>query len=498
MTQNSSDPADIQIDPLSRRNFMKWSGGCASLTSTAIMSQLLNLHLTESAIAAENPGDDYKALVCVFLLGGVDSFNMVTPYESSTAADGGEYGRYETIRANLALPKEVDGEEYLLPFPVDMDNASGRKLAFHPGMAEVKTLYEQKNAAIIANVGSLIYPVTKPQFNQKSVQLPLGLFSHSDLQQHWQTSFPQSRTQVTGWGGRMADLLAANYNVPNTAAVPRVSMNISVNGLNLFQTGASTVPYSVGTNGATLLGGYDGTAPRDRIYQQLTNNLYPSDTGDPLTQRYSDLLQRTLAGNKRVSIDSAQAFSDATSSVGISTPFPNTGLAKQLKMVARTIAGRSALGQNRQIFFVAAGGWDHHDEVLNAQERQLPQVSQALSAFYQATDELGVADRVTSFTASDFGRTLTSNGNGSDHAWGGNHIVMGGAVQGGKVYGDYPMDLAAGNDLDADRGRLIPTTSVDEYNAELARWFGVSPTLMPDILPNIGNFAGRQSLDFLS
>lgn len=504
MNRSSHDSTSPQFDPLSRRNFLKWSGGCASLSSTAILSQLLNLQLTQSAVAQEGDTSDYKALVCVFLLGGVDSFNMVTPYEDD------EHAIYQSVRSGLALSKDPANPE-ILPIPVDINNLSGRQIGIHAGMPEIKSLYDAGNAAVVANVGSLVFPTTKTEYVNKSVKLPLGLFSHSDLIQHWQTSVPQSRSQVTGWGGRMADMLSAEH------AGSKVSMNISINGLNIFQTGTNVVPYAVGTGGATSLYGYNNGQTRDRIYRQLTDHMYPTDTTDALTTQYSDLLQRTLGKTKRVSIDAAAGFSAATNAINLVTTFPGGSLSDQLKMVAKTIAARGSgqgeLNQTRQIFFVSAGGWDHHDEVKDAQAGMLPVVSKSLKAFYEATVELGVENNVTTFTASDFGRTLTSNGNGSDHAWGGNHFVIGGSVDGGKVHGSsrltdlnvdpYPTNLAIDNLLDAGRGRLIPTTSVDEYNAELAMWFGIDNSLaLEDVLPNIRNFyasnAGGKPIGFMS
>ncbi|TWU62883.1 DUF1501 domain-containing protein [Crateriforma conspicua] len=460
-----------QLDPLSRRNFLKWSGGCASLSSTAILSQILNLQLTQSVAADTTGGSDYKALVCVFLLGGVDSYNMITPHVQS------EYDAYAGIRTNLALPRED-----LLSIPMDSSSPGGRTLGIHPGMPEMQTLYNEGNAAVVANVGSLVFPTDRS--NYSTVKLPLGLFSHSDLIKHWQTSVPQSRSQVTGWGGRMADILNATTNDN-----PNIAMNIALGSLNVFQTGGQIVPYVVNTNGATPLYGYGNNNARDRVYRRVIDHMYPSTADSELGQIYSDLLQRTLAKTKRVSIDAADAFNSATD-VTLNTTFPaENRLAENLEMVAKTIAGRQTLGQGRQIFFVSAGGWDHHDEVIDNQAAMLPQVSQALHAFYRATEELGVADCVTTFTASDFARTLSSNGNGSDHAWGGNHFVIGGAVRGGNTYGDYPESLALNNDLDVGRGRLIPTTSVDEYNAELAMWFGIpNNQTLQDVLPNIRNF----------
>ncbi|MEM7475792.1 MAG: DUF1501 domain-containing protein [Planctomycetota bacterium] len=451
----------FELPRLDRRAFMQLSGGCAALSSTSLLSTLVNLKMTNTAVAASG-GDlsGYKALVCVFFLGGYDSYNVLAPYETA------EYNDYASARTNLALPRED---------LLEISDRSGRSFGVHPGMGEVRDMYNSNNLAFVANVGSLIEPTNPNNYND--VAKPLGLYSHSDLIQHWQTCVPQSRSQVTGWGGRMADMLTDTVNQN-----PSIAMNIALGALNTFETGSSVVPYVVQQSGATALSGYGSTGTG-------LNGLYTKFTDDMLGQQYGDLLEKSFAETRRLSIDGAIGFNSATNSVTLNTEFPDTSLANNLKMVARTIGAADTLQQSRQIFFVSIGGWDHHDEVINRQAGMLPMVSQALKAFYDATVELGVAADVTTFTASDFARTLSSNGNGSDHAWGGNHMVMGGSVSGGQVYGDYPASLALGNPLDQGRGRLIPSTSVDEYNADLACWFGVENNAeLEDILPNIRNF----------
>jgi uncharacterized protein (DUF1501 family) len=453
-----------QFPALDRRSFMKFSGGCAALSSTSLLSTLVNLKLTNSAIAASDTSG-YKALVCVFLLGGIDSYNMLAPYQ------GTEYTDYVAARSNLALT-----QAQMLPVV-----SEGRTLGLHGAMPEIQALYNTGKAAFVANVGSLVEPTTKQNYNQ--VRRPLGLYSHSDLVQHWQSSVPQSRTQLSGWGGRMADMLTDTVNQN-----PHIAMNISLGSLNLFQTGADVVPYVVQTNGATTLAGYPNTSTnRDGIFTRFTN--------DALSQTYGDLLEKSYSGIRRGSIQAALDYNSSTSAINLSPlVFPNTGLGNQLQMVARTIGARAALGHSRQIFFVTLGGWDHHANLLNLQNGLLPQVSQAMKVFYDATVQLGVQNDVVAFTCSDFARTLNSNGDGSDHAWGGNHLVVGGAVRGGKVYGNYPTTLAPNNSLDMGRGRLIPTTAVDQYNGELARWFGLAnDSTLVDVLPNIRNFYSSSS-----
>jgi len=488
-----------------RREFMKFTGGCAALGSTSVLSQLLNLQLTGSAWAQTGGGSDYKAIVCVFCNGGADTFNLLTPYENA------EHATYTTVRTVLAKPKTE-----LLPIPVDIASPGGRKLGIHNAMPELQALYSSGKAAFLANVGSLVVPISsKTAYNSSAIRKPLGLFSHSDLIQHWQTSVPQSRSQATGWGGRMADLLTSTHNPTD-----KLSINIALGSLNVFQTGSDVLPYVVSSSGATLPSGYRTNNATGANYDNVHNTVINGSTGvngiyppadSALGALYSDLLQRSIGRVKRHSIDAAQGFYDNTDNAGtgptggplpasISGPFDAIasdatipgglkGFAANLSMVARVIRARTSFAQTRQIFFVSLGGWDHHDNLLTSQQSMLPGLSKALSAFYNATVQLGVGDKVTTFTASDFGRTLSANVSGSDHAWGGNHIIVGGALAGGKVYGTYPDSLALNGALDLGRGRLIPTTSVDAYNAELATWFGIpNNSLLTDILPNVRNF----------
>ena len=257
-------------------------------------------------------------------------------------------------------------------------------------------------------------------------------------------------------------------------------MSISVAGLNVLQTGAGVAPYVVGPRGPRQVIGYGGTSALDRAYTSSTDSL--------LSATYADLLQRTHAHRRRDAIEAADVFAAAVDGVTVATPFPATALGRQLRMVAQSIAARDRLSQRRQVFFVGLGGWDHHDAVLEGTAAMFPDVAASLAAFDAAMRDLGTHDAVTLFTASDFGRTLTSNGDGTDHAWGGNTIVMGGGIAGGRVFGEYPETLAA-SPLDTGRGRLIPTTSVDELAADLALWFGIpNDDTLETVLPNVRNF----------
>ena len=456
----------------SRRRFLG-QASCSALGATSLFSTLLSLRgagaLASSLAPGETlrargalPGDDYKALVCLFLAGGNDSFNMLVPRGPT------EHGEYAQIRGDLALPADR-----LLP--IAPRTSDGRAYGVHPGMPEVQRLFGTGDLAFVANVGSLVEPTTKGAIDAGSARLPLGLYSHSDQITHWQTSLPDRRSAIC-WSGRMADLLRSS-NSNDT-----VSMNLSLAGTNIFQSGTRVVPYAIRPEGDGSVGivGYGRGGAFDRLRTTAINSL--------LDQRYQNLFMETFAATARGAIDAHQEFSGALGAQApLDTPFSANGVSQSFRMVARTIAARRALRMRRQTFFILFGGWDHHDEVLNSQAQMLPVVSRALGEFHSALAELGVLRDVVTFTASDFGRTLTSNGRGSDHAWGGHHMVMGGAVRGGEIYGTYPQ-LYAGNELDTGRGRLIPTTSCDEYFAELASWFGVADSDLTTVLPNLGRF----------
>ncbi|MEM6473576.1 MAG: DUF1501 domain-containing protein, partial [Planctomycetota bacterium] len=320
--------------------------------------------------------------------------------------------------------------------------------------------------------------------------LPLGLFSHADLQRHWMTSVPQTRAQVDGWAGRMADIVNGTTNTN-----PTVSMNIAIDNVNMLQTGASVVPYVIDRNGAREVQHYDQPWTRETIYRTLND--------DALSRSYGNLVERTFAQTNRNSIDAAVAFNEAVNiaenpvddffPIDGGNPAP-TRLQQNLRIVARAIRAQETLGQRRQIFFVSDGGYDNHDELINNHSGNMSDMSQSLKNFQDAMDAIGMTDNVVLFTASDFARTLNSNGRGSDHAWGGNQIIMGGPVTGGRLHGTYPESLAPGNDLDLGRGRLLPTTSVDEMACELAMWYGLpNDGSMTNILPNIRNFTAAGS-----
>ena len=466
-------PRPIQLGkPITRRRFLG-EASCAAVSALPLLNTLLNLKLAGEVAGAEPGAGEYRALVCLFLSGGNDSFNMLVPRGAT------EYAEYALIRQDLALPAEGQPGGLL---PLNPTNPmGGLQLGLHPAMPELQQLFEQGDAAFVTNVGTLVEPMTKAQYQSGSVPRPLGLFSHSDQVEQWQTSLPDTRSGV-GWAGRLADVLRGlNAN-------DKVSMNISLAGSNLWQSGRTVFPYAITSSGAVGLQGYTLNYTNNTL-----NQIRSAAVDGQLAQAYSNLLAQTFANFKKDAVESYDLFSSATSAALPGNPvFPSTNLAQQLQMVAKTIAGRQGLGMTRQTFFVNYGGWDHHDEVINNQQVMLGYVSQAVGAFYNALVALGVQDQVTLFTASDFGRTLTSNGQGSDHAWGGNYFVVGGGVNGRQIYGQYPS-LYQNNSLDVGRGRLIPGISVDQYFAELALWLGVSPASLPLVLPNIDRFYDTSS-----
>jgi len=444
---------------LARRDFLRHASRLSAIAGTPFA-----LNLMAVGAASAQAAGDHKALVCIFLAGGNDHSNTVVP------RSGSGYTSYQQARPSLALPAAN-----LLT--IDPTGYNGNPLGLHPSLSAVQPLFNQQRVALMANVGTLAAPTTRAQWNsgRATVPTPLQLFSHSDQQSAWQTGLPD-RVSQTGWQGRMGDLLASSYNQGSG-----VSMAMSVAGNNLMQAGNSTIQYQLTTDGAVrveALSGLYGSAAGATALRRL------------MTESRGPLLENELNRISNRAIASEAFVGNALSGVTAGAAFPQTGLGRQLQMVARMIAARSALGQRRQMFFVQQGGYDFHDNLLTDQGARLRELGDAMAAFYQATAALGAANQVTTFTASDFGRALQHNGRGSDHGWGAHHLVMGGAVQGNRVYGQFPTVALNGSE-DAGQGRLIPTTSVDEYAATLARWFGVSLSNLPLVLPNIGRFASR-------
>jgi len=449
-----------------RRNFIRTLGsGCASVGLTTTLSGIANMGLLNVAAAANTPiyapQNDYKALVCIALAGGNDSFNMLAPRGTS------EYQQYAEIRTDLAIPQND-----LLP--INPLNVSGKEFGLHPSLPNVQSMFEGGDLAFIANAGALVAPTTLTSL-KRGESLPLGLYSHSHQITHWQTSVAQD-TRATGWGGRLADILQSGNANQN------ISMNISLNGFNTFHKANLTTSYNIENSGtgSVLI---DGSENND-----FYNTLKRQTLDDILGDNYQSILQNAYAssvlGAKSNSIEFSTAVATAPT---MSTVFQNNSFGQSLEMVAKVIGARNVLNVSRQTFFVLIQGFDTHDTFLETHSSLMNTVDQGLKSLHDAFTELGVLNDVTTFTISDFGRKLISNGKGSDHAWGGNSIVMGGGVDGRKIYGEYP-ELYIGNSLDTGDGRFIPTTSCDEIFADLALWFGVSASDINQILPNINNF----------
>ena len=450
----------------SRRKFIGTTS-CAAVGCSTLLSTFFGLKKASAMAAATPlPTNDYKALVCVLLAGGNDSFNMLVPRGTS------EYQEYATVRSELALTQGSI-------LPLNPVTSIGKDLGLHPSMPEVQSLFNTGKLSFISNVGTLVHPTTKSQVVNETISLPLGLYSHADQIQQWQTGVTDQRIAL-GWGGRTADMLQSlNSN-------QQVSMSISMGGNNVFQSGNSTIAYAVNPEegqGKSIYNYNNVNDGWDMLRTQAIDNL--------MDYNYMNLFEQTYANTIKNSQSASDLFNGAVLGVpSLATSFTaDNEMSVAFHAVARTIAARSALGACRQTFYVVLDGWDHHDEVLNNQQTMLAVVSKAMQEFYDATVELGVADKVTTFTISDFGRTLTSNGYGTDHAWGGNVMVMGDAVKGGEFFGTYPDLYNDGpTDVGEGRGVFVPSVSTDEYFAELAMWFGVSPSDLSMVLPNIGNF----------
>ncbi len=487
----------FDLRKMRRRDFLKLVG---TISATPLMGAL-----TELAHGA-GPFNDYRALVCVFLYGGNDSHNMVVPLDS-------RYATYAANRGPLAIPQAS------LQANSVTDAAQG-SFGFHPRMTQLRGLFTSGKLALLSNVGILLKPTTKLDYQTKT-QLPPQLFSHSDMQSHWQTADPAAPI-IDGWGGRLADVI-------ESANSGQLSVSISTASAGVFLKGDSAVAHQIGA--------YQSN-PKTTIVQRIRpwrdwdtaganpqavyENAIVMARANVLEDQFGDIATRSVELNEAI-LNALYAGPDGsgnyTQNYPITTVFPaGNPLAAQLRSVAMMIAARQALGVKRQIFFVSVGGsFDSHSDQFDASSSALKpgagdplilfgkhadllgQVDAGMKAFYDATVELGVQNNVTTFTASDFGRTLTSNGKGSDHGWGAHHLVMGGAVIGGKIYGNFHnMQVGAGNPADAGQGRLIPDFSVDQYAATLSKWMGASSRDLSAILPNLANFGTATDLGFMA
>ena len=446
-----------------RRRFLVGASRIA-LGSAAAMATMGQLQMVQ---AATRPVDKYRALVCVYLFGGNDSFNMLVPRTTSA------YNTYQAARPALAIPRN----DLLAISP--SAGGGGIDWGLHPSMPELRSLFESGRAALLGNVGPLVVPTSKSDYQGRRVPLPPELFSHVD-QQAYSMSMGSETAAKAGWGGRIADRLhAAGFG--STMGLP---IGLTMSGANAWLAGAQTGMYTLGSSGPTRLDSSlrapsdDRRRARASAFEQLLG----------AAQRDTSAFVREHGRMNRRAIDFSESVYNAINNVAPpATVFPTGRFGDTLRTVARTIAARGALGQRRQIFFVGLGGWDTHDGQPTSHPNLLAQVSQGLSAFYNATVELGVASDVTTFTMTDFGRTLNNNGDGTDHGWGGHSWLVGGDVVGRRIFGTMP-EYALGASQDVGRGRMIPTTPVEQLGSTLSRWFGLGLSDVGEIFPNLRNF----------
>lgn len=419
----------------------------------------------------------YKALVCVFLNGGMDCHDTVLPYDES------EYNSYSTIRKSLLeqYTYQPGGStrvrERLIPLnPVNSSEFSGRQFALPETLKEVHELFSHGKAAIIANVGPLIQPLDKDGFNNPNIPKPPRVGSHNDHQMIWMTSYPEGRNK-SGWGGMLSDL-------KNSTNTNKAFSKISVMGNSPYLLSINNPQFQVETSGPQDLNLVSQYQPfRSPLANEVSKNIALAQNNS-----YTNYFEKDLVNIYRNTIENSKTLKEALKKQPtFQTQFQDDNLSQQLKMVARIISTRNNIGCTNQIFFVGIGGFDTHSAQANHLTQLHRKLSQALKSFYDATVELGVDKDVTAFTASDFGRTLTPNGDGTDHGWGGHHFVVGGSVQGNRIIGKMPP-ASLGHSQDAGQGILIPTLSVDQYGSALAKWFGASDTEITDVFPYIGNF----------
>ncbi len=458
---------------LTRRSLLTSSAALALQRVSIPMAASLGL----MADAAAQSANDYKALVCIFLYGANDHYNTVIPYDVPT------HTNYYNIRKGTPTAGTVYdgiaiGRNSLSATALSTALSDGRQMALNPEMSELKTLFENKRASILMNVGPLVVPTSRIQYDNKSVPLPPKLFSHNDQQAYWQSSF-QTEGGAKGWGGRAADLLMSN-NSKSTLTC------ISINGNALFLSGQNAISYQMSSTGATTVNAIKGKSLFGSANcAAALQTLITQQSSLPMASDYTTVTKRALD-----TYDGIVTAIGATASASMNALFPSSAtnsLSAQLKMVARMIEQQANFGMKRQVFMVGMGGFDLHDFLATQHPPLLQKLSSAMKEFDDAMTSLGKGSQVTSFTASDFGRTLTSNGDGSDHGWGSHHFVMGGAVNGGKFLGTAP-EIGLTHNQQVGSGRLIPSTAVDQLGAELAAWFGVSATDVKTVLPNARNF----------
>ncbi len=448
-----------------RRHFLRQSAALGAMAGSSLATNLALM----GAAAAQSSNTDYRALVCVNLGGGNDNGNTVVPMGAA------DYAAYVAARQTIALP--TASLQALSP-----TGYSGTPLGLHPSLVRLARLFNDGQAALLANVGTLAQPITKAEWDKRSpaTKLPYQLFSHSDQSREWQAGIPDAVSR-TGWLGRAGDLL-------HTLNTGSVSICMSLGGNNLLQVGQNknVVQYQLTTQGPVQINKLDNP------YGVTSTALRQLMTDSNRTH----YMERELTSIARRAITTEVAVRTAITGSANMVAFGGGNLGAQLRMVARMIAARDALGHKKQIFYVSHGGYDFHSDLLANQATKLAEVDAAIADFHAQTVLLGIADKVTTFTSSEFGRELQTNGDGSDHGWGAHHFIVGGAVKGGRVYGSWP-DVALKSNNDAGGGRLIPSTAVDQYAATLATWLGVDAGNLATVLPNIGRF-GSNNLGFMA
>lgn len=469
---------------MNRRKFLQTTGGAGALSfaaGTGILSALGN----SKAFAADVSG--YKALVCVFLFGGQDCHDTVLPYDQTS------YDAYATLRQSLIddYAAQQGGNSraranLLALNPVNSADFGTRQFALPPSMAALQTLFNSGNAAVVGNVGPLIRPLNRAQWEADLVETPKQLFSHNDQQSTWMSSAPEG--EIRGWGGKFGDaVIAAGANQEDLFTA------ISTSGNTVFLSGETTKQYILQGDKPPEIDGlhnFDsgllGTAADNPAAVQLLEDHYRS-----VGPQKSNLFEQDMANIVDRAFDLNNTFRAAQENAQpLTTVFPKSNLGNQLKSVANTINIRNALNVGRQVFFVSMGGFDTHDTQAASLNNLQARYAQAIGAFYQATVEMGIANQVTTFTASDFGRSLAINGDGTDHGWGSHHFVVGGAVAGNTIYGNLP-EYIFDHDYDSGNGRLIPQTSVEQYAATLGKWYGLSDAELATALPNLANFTTK-------
>jgi uncharacterized protein (DUF1501 family) len=443
----------------------------AQLSMAGVATPML-MNLAAMGEAAAFDATDYKALVCVFLYGGNDYANTVTPYDTANHA------LYSAIRGSMGWQRSELAATALTPI-VAQTLTDNIQYALAPQLAPLKTLFDTGKLAIQLNVGTLIVPTTLLQYQNASVPLPPKLFSHNDQQSIWQSSGSEGAT--TGIGGRMGDLVLANASNGSNSLLTC----ISATGNAVFVAGKNALQYQISTQGAIKVNALASNSFEPPEVRGALSAILAQSSSHVFENEYAAVTRRSMLYEGIVNSALAAATPLNTS---FDTNNTANSLADQLKIVARLISARSALGLKRQVFCVSLGGFDTHDALMSKHPALLANVAEALKAFYDATVELGVANKVTTFTASDFGRTFTPNSDGSDHGWGSHHFVLGGAVNGGRFYGIAPK-VSVQSDDQVGQGRLLPSTSVDQFAATMASWFGVSGSELATVLPNIGGFS---------